>query len=299
MSKFPAISISPSSFTLTSFILVSAVTLGGCAVVKTAPERGPATLNTETIMPVPKNRKGSQDSGVAFSYKFEGSTLPTDGTCRIRFVKKDSGKSFLLTLKSVETAAFLALDPGQYEAGRMGCGLTRVYEMSDLYPNGFRVEAGKASYLGKLLFKFTGKDLTEVNKASRSESALGFTEVSGIVPPGTSIISAFTLIPITQEMAGGVESTGGFSVRAKGVEGPTLTGLLSDLQGCEKQVAKADPLRFGTLDYTAAYDAGRFSDFKERRDTNAFPEELRTCISQTLSAFKPASKKSVEIRVTY
>jgi hypothetical protein len=281
------------------FALAFGASIIGCAQVQTAPQRGAASVNTQSVMPVVKNSANKPDSGVVFSYTFVGGTMPADGSCRVRFIKKDSGKSTIANLKSADTASFSALAPGLYDMGRMGCGLTRVYEMTDLYPNGFRVEAGKASYLGKIIFKFEGNDLKEVNKASRSDSALAFGDISAAVPPGTPIVSAFTLAQITNEMAEAGGTTAGFTVRAKGMQGPALDQLLADLQGCEKKVAATDPLRFGTLDYTAAYKAGRFWDLKERHDTNAFPETLRDCVSETLSAFTPNAKTAVEVRVVY
>ncbi|HVK62666.1 MAG TPA: hypothetical protein VM432_14000 [Bdellovibrionales bacterium] len=278
---------------------LSVIAAAGCATIETSPQRGTASVNTQTVLPVPGTRGQSETAGAAFAYQFVGSNLPADGQCRVRFIQKKSGKSFFVTIAAGQSAAFAPLEPGIYDVGRLGCGITRVYEMTDLYPEGFQVESNKASYLGKLIFKFDGKDLTEVNKAGRSASAAAFSEVSSVVPVGTSIISAFTLAPITNEMASEGSTTDGFSVRAKGMEGPSLNTLLSDLQRCEKNVAKADPLRFGTLDYVAAYKAGRFSEFKERRDTNAFPEMLKDCVTETLSAFTPPAKAAVEIRVIY
>lgn len=282
----------------TAFVL-AAIALSSCTTIQTAPQRGTAAVNTEKFMPVPKTRGEGLDSGVVFAYQFQGTGVPADGACRMRIIKKDTGRSFIVTLQTSVNAAFAPLEPGIYEAGRLGCSVTRLYEMTDLYPQGFEVRAGQVGYLGKLIFKFDGKNLIEVNKAGRSESAASYETVSAIIPPGAALVSAFTLAPLTNEMASEGSNSNGFNVRAKGIQGPSLDTLLSELQRCEKNVAKADPLRFGTLDYTATYKSGRFADFKERRDTNAFPEMLRDCVSETLSKFQPEAKSAVEIRVVY
>lgn len=283
-----------------STIFLSAAVVGSvvaCGTIQTAPQRGAASVDAKSILPVPGGRGSNEDAGVVLAYEFRGAKEGT--ACRLRLNNTATKKSYFLTLKADANAAYAGLPPGRYETGRLGCGLTKVWEISDLYKNGFQVDPGSASYIGKIALEFDKKDLNEVKKATRAEAANAFSVASNVVPNGMNLVSGFTLAPLTADMASEGATTQGFDVKGQGISGAALEGLLARLQTCDRDAASRDPLRFGRLDYTAKYKDGRFEDFKERRDANAFAEELKTCVAESLSGFRPLEKREVEIRVVY
>ena len=127
--------------------------------------------------------------------------------------------------------------------------------------------------------------------------ASGFSAALAVAPSGQSLVSAFNLVPLTEEMAAEGAQASGFDVNAKGLaSGPQLNSLLSQLRSCEPR--SKDPLQFGRLDYTAHYKAGRFADFSLKRDENAFGDQFRSCVQETLTEFRPPAG-DVEIHVVY
>ncbi|MEK7357464.1 MAG: hypothetical protein AAB250_13515, partial [Bdellovibrionota bacterium] len=97
-----------------AFVL-ACFSLSACAVVQTAPQRGTASMNTETILPVPAGRGSDSDAGVVVAYEFTGDGAVKDGSCRWRVINKDTKKSFFITLATNVSAAFAPLEPGTYE----------------------------------------------------------------------------------------------------------------------------------------------------------------------------------------
>jgi hypothetical protein len=284
---------------LAALVAVSVTGAVACTTtVQTAPERGSEKVETASILPVPQGRGTNGDSGVFLAYAFQGTPNVSENGCRLRLIEMSTRKSTFMNVRPGTTAAFVALQPGKYQTGNMGCTLTRVYDLKDILPGIIEVQPGSASYAGKLNFVFTGKDLTEVKRASRTEIAAAYAQALSVVPQGMPIVSAFSLTPLSNDMASEGAASKGWDVRGQGLKsGPALDGLLANLQKCEQQAG--DPLRFGSLDYKAAYNGGRFTEFKNQKDVNAFPESFKTCVTSTLSSFRPPAKGAVEIQVIY
>lgn len=280
-----------------AFIAFSVFALSSCGLVQTAPQRGTSSLDTKTILPVPANRGADEASGVLVAYEFNGDGAIKKGECRWRMINKETKKSFFLTLDTTKNSAYAPLEPGTYDTAKLGCGLTKVWDLEDTFAGGFKVQPGSASYLGKITFNFEKGDLGEVKKGSRSESADAFAMAADTVPSGMPVVSAFTLAPVDREIAAEGAGTRGFDVKAKGLQGPILNELTTQLKGCS--TSDRDTLRMGHLDYTATYKAGKFVEFKNRKDSGSFSEELRKCVSDTMTGFIPDSKGSVEIQVGY
>lgn len=287
-----------------SFLVLSLLTsstaalmMSSCAVVQTAPQRGTASMDTKTILPVPAGRGSGEDSGVLVAYEFTGDGAIKKGECRWRMINEETKKSYFLTLKVDQGSAYSPLEPGTYKTAKLGCGLTKVWDLDDTFSGGFKVQAGSASYLGKLTFLFEKGDLAEVKKGSRSESADAFGMAADTVPSGMPVVSAFTLAPVDRSVAADGAGSRGFDIKAKGIQGPILDELGTQLKGCG--TADKDTLRMGSLDYVATYKAGKFVEFKSRKDSGSFSTELRKCVSDTMSGFIPDAKGPVEIRVGY
>ena len=274
-----------------------ALVLSSCAVVQTSPQRGTSSLDTKTILPVPASRGSDSSAGVLVAYGFQGDGAIKSGQCRWRVINQETKKSYFITLDAGQTSAFAPLEPGTYDTAKLGCGLTKVWDLEGTFAGGFKVQAGSASYLGKVTFMFEKGDLTEVKKGSRSESAEAFAQAADTVPGGMPVVSAFTLAPVDRAVAADGAVTRGFDIKAKGIQGPILDELAEQLKGCGN--ADRDTLRMGSLDYTATYKGGKFVEFTNRKDSGSFSSELRQCVSDTMTGFLPPAKGPVEIRVGY
>jgi hypothetical protein len=280
--------------------LLAICLLSSCETVQTAPQRGSETIDTGTMLPVPGGRGSREDSGVVLAYEFiteNGDHLSDEGTCRLRLVETNTRKSYFLQLDKMKTAAYAALPPGHYETVRLGCGITKTWDVGDIFKGGLQVQAGSVSYAGKVSFVFKRNQLQVVERASRKMHASGYSDAVVVVPQGLRIVSAFNLVPLTEEMASEGANASGFDVNARGLaSGPQLNALLGQLRQCEPK--SKDPLQFGRLDYTAQYKAGRFTDFTSKKDANAFNDQFRSCVQDTLTAFRPPTG-DVEIHVVY
>lgn len=278
--------------------VVALLVFSSCSTVQTAPQRGNEKVETASILPVPNGRGTTGDSGVFLAYEFAGTPNVSENGCRLRIVEMTSKKSTFLEIKPSATAAYIAVPPGKYKTESMGCSFTRVYDLKNILPGLIEVQSGSASYAGKVNFIFEGKDLSEVKKASRNEMAAAYNGALKIVPDGMPIVSAYSLTPLTSDMASEGAASTGWRVQGEGLKtGPALDGLLGELRKCEGQAG--DPLRFGTLDYKAGYNAGKFTGFKTQKDVNAFPDTFKACVTLTLSKFRPPVKNAVEIQVVY
>ena len=285
------------------FIALAALALtalSSCDTVQTAPQRGSEKIDTGTMYPVPSGRGKSEDSGLVLAYEFvtpNRDRLTDEGMCRLRLVETSARKSYFMQIDKTKTAAFVALPAGHYETVRMGCGITKTWDVGDIFKGGFQVETGSASYAGKVSFVFQKNNLQVVERASRKQHATGYNDAVAVAPQGLKLVSAFNLMPLTEEMAAEGQNASGFDVNARGLaSGPQLTGLLNQLRQCEPK--SKDPLQFGRLDYTAQYKAGKFTDFSSKKDANAFNDSFKGCVQETLAGFKPPTG-DVEIHVVY
>lgn len=270
--------------------------VSGCNTVQTAPQRGGEKIDTGSMYPVPGGRGHSEESGIVIAYEFVSADRE-DGICRLRLVETSTTRrSYFMQINRAANAAFVALPPGHYETVRLGCGITKTWDVGDIFKGGLQVEAGSASYAGKVAFVFKGSSLQVVERASRKQSADAFGAARSVTPEGLRLVSAFNLVPLTPEMASEGASASGFDVNARGVTGAPLNTLLSSLRQCEPK--SKDPLQFGRLDYTAAYKGGRFTEFSSKKDSNAFNDSFKDCVSQRLTEFKPPTG-DVEIHVVY
>lgn len=287
---------------LAGFLLVGAMVFGtGCTTIRTAEVRGNESYQTKHFLPIPASRAQEGSGLVLLTFDLKG--LSADRSCRWRMINKETGKSYFITVKTDDTHALAQLEPGEYEAGRFGCGIARVWNLNETFPGGIRVEGGRLSYLGKLVFEFSGAELESIRHVSRYESASGF--VRAIEAEGLTnwpAISAFTGKTIDRSMIASGEARDGFDIFAKGVSNPStiLAPLISDLKGCVQKEGSTDPLRFGHLEYTAIYREGRFAEMKDRLEANGFSDRLRSCVERGIMAFHIDEKsREVEVRVRY
>ena len=284
-------------------ILTAGMGLAACSTIQTAEVRGGEQMKTRDLLPIPASRAQEGTGAALLAFELRGiNESDLERSCRWRVINKETGKSHFIPVQLDENHGLAQLEPGDYEAGRFGCGVGRVWELGETFPHGFRVEAGKLSYLGKLIFEFDSMELDTIRHAPRTESALGFTDALEKEDVARwPAMSGFTGKTIDRAMVQNSETRDGFDVFARGIANPNqaLAPLLSDLSDCAKAEGKNDPLRFGRLEYTALYKDGRFSEMKDRIEANGFSDRLRSCVERGIMAFHPEKKSDVEVRVRY
>ncbi len=285
-----------------SLVLTGAV--AGCVTVRTAEPRGGGAIAGSTVMPVPSSRLGKGPGAVLLVAEIKQvEKIDPNFECRWRVIQQETGKSYFITLNASNPQVFTQLETGSYKTGRLGCGISRVWDVDDVFKEGFRVENGAVSYLGKLVFEFKKGELDTVRKASRVESARAFAAAMNATPASVMpAISGFTGRKIEPSMVDSGESLrNGFDVYAKGFDdvGKQLESLVTHLKTCEQEESVSDHLRFGRLEYVALYKDGRFNEMKTRKETNGFSDKLRSCVERGMMAFHPAGKTELEVRVRY
>jgi hypothetical protein len=280
------------------------LTVAGCVTVRTAEPRGGDTIAGSSVMPVPSARLGKGPGAVLVVAEIkEVEKLDPGFECRWRVINQETSKSYFITLNASSPQVFTQLDPGTYKTGRLGCGVSRVWDINDVFKDGFHVEHGAVSYLGKLFFEFKNGELETVRKATRVESARAFASAMNETPASVMpAISGFTGRKVEPAMVDSGEALrNGFDVYAKGFDdaGRQLESLVTHLKSCEQEESVRDHLRFGRLEYIALYKLGRFNEMKSRRETNAFSDKLRSCVERGMMAFHPTGKDDLEVRVRY
>jgi len=255
-------------------------------------------------MPVPSSSLGKGPGAILLVAELkQAEKLDPGFECRWRVIHQETGKSYFIALAAGSPQVFTQLEPGAYKTGRLGCGVSRVWDVDDVFKDGFRVEHGAVSYLGKLSFEFKNGELDTVRRATRVESARAFTSAMDGTPASVMpAISGFTGRKVEPSMVdSGEVLRNGFDVYAKGFEdaGKQLESLVTHLKTCEQEESVRDHLRFGRLEYIALYRNGRFNEMKNRRETNAFSDKLRSCVERGMMAFHPTGKTDLEVRVRY
>ena len=287
---------------LFSFALGLVHVLAGCQSITPGTPRGQEPLETKTVMPVARERSTSGNGGLLMVTDFRGEDGPKNGTCRWRMINKDSGQSYFVNLAVGNTATFTSLPPGTYLTGRLGCGISKVWDLDKIFTNGISIDADHVSYIGKLTFVFQGSQLKEIKKGSRSESAGTLGTALNVVPAGSGqLVSGFTLRAITPVMYQGASVSEGFDIQAAGLKNASsaLESVARNLKTCANSESAADPLRIGRLEYVAAYKQGRFNEMKSRTDDNAFSDRMRACVEQSLMKYQSIDRGEFEIRVKY
>ena len=292
--------------------LVMSLTMTACMTeTKSESKQTSATPQTaqkdselKNVMPVAAERSTEGDGGLLMVADFQGreSAKITDTTCRWRMVNKDTSKSYFVTFSPEQKNSFTSLPAGHYATGRLGCGIGKIWDLDKIYASGFHIEGGQTSYLGKLIFIFKGRQLSEVKKASRAESTQALVTAVQALPQGsTSLVSAFTERTIASPMYKVGDVSEGFDIQGDGVQNAVtvLNPLAKTLKACANTEIVNDPIRIGRLEYSAAYKNGRFTEMKTRNDNNAFSDRMRSCVEQSLMRFQASDKSDFLVRVKY
>ena len=287
------------SLALTTGLAASLVATVGCSTIQMGAQRGGDKIDTNSITPVASAKGNHGSGGVLLVTEFQNldqSGIDESTVCRWRVIDTDTGSSAFIPVRPNDANTFVHLEPGKYKTARLGCGIGHVWDLEGVFKNGFEVQSGHVSYLGKVFFVFKGHDLDSVKTASRTESAQAFESAQSVIPSeGMDVISGFTGGTINRNVAG--ENHDGFQVVGKGIETQGLQPLLTNLQGCAKSTK--DPMKIGTLQYVAVYREGRFSEMLDRKVDTSLSDDLRSCVERDMMSFHPVQKTEVQVNVKY
>lgn len=282
-------------------VRLGAVALGfalvaGCSGLKTrsgddseapAPEDSPAAISkASTVKPVFPvinfklwPRSEFSKTGVIFAWTLTGSTrLVSDAGCRLRVRHRESGDTLLLKIDPKVPVSVQSLKPGTWDAQRLGCGLTRVWDLEDLFRDGFTVKANSVSVIGWFLFEFDDRTLVTVREGGREENTRLAGQLRSVWPAGAaSLVSGFSgkPLPATIDIRDEI-------VRVKSVgladSDEVLKPLLARFQSCAGVGMKLDPLRAGTLRMSVKYKAGVYDGVKSSSAEHALRDDLVQCL---------------------
>jgi hypothetical protein len=213
-----------------------------------------------------------------FAWTFTGSTrLVGDSGCRLRLRQRETGREKLLQLKADVPVSVQVLDPGTWDAQRLGCGVTRLWEIQDLFRDGIVVKANSVSVVGWFVFDFDERTLRGVREAGREENTRLAASIAAQWPSGTSkLISGFSGKELPKEIESRDEIV---RVKAIGLKQnqAILEPLLARLQACASGGIRQDPLRAGRLRIEAQYRGGVFVGAKSATSPHALRDELVAC----------------------
>ncbi len=295
-------------FCIFGCVLTGVLPMLGCAEmpVKTEDSRQVAA-DSKSAASMPAKAPFVSAAGVLLAYEMIGDlqTVPAGG-CRLKLENLKARKEVFVSLKKDTTVIYKELEPGRYFGTRLSCSTTGIWNLENLFGLGFDVEAGKVSYLGKVVFDFAKGELSSFKQGTRQESQNALSAAIESLPSGDAgaLVSAYSRRPIVASSIGS-EGAEGFDVYAKGLNNPdtTLSDLMSRLKRCAVDDAKDDPIRLGHIQYVATYRAGVFADMKEAASETAPTHALRRsfliCVDNSLRTFKPPAKNDVEVRVRF
>lgn len=244
-------------------------------------------------------------TGVIFAWSLAGSTkLVGDSGCRLRMRQRETGDTVLLKIDAKSPVSIQSLKPGTWDAKRLGCGVTRVWDLEGLMREGFVVKPGSISVIGWFVFEFDERRLVTVREGGRKENTamtVQLRTVSGGWPSSAStLVSGFSgkIIPPAAklEVRDEVVRVKAISLRDSDTK---LLPLLNRFQGCASQGMKVDPLRVGTLKIEVSYKAGKYSGAKTSGSDHALRDDLVQCILQAHETFVLESGGDFTLETTY
>ena len=302
-----------SAFVLNGVLGLTILTAAGCSTLKThrtsvddgnveaavAPRPAPVFPVANLTSLAPPLGKTAATSGVVFAWTVSGSTgLISDAGCRLRVRHRESGDTVLLKIDPKTPISIQNLKPGTWDAKRLGCGITRVWDLEGLFRDGFVVKPNSVSVIGWFIFEFDEKGLTTVREGGRKENSNLALQLRSEWSSSASLISGFSgkSIPLKFESQDEI-----VRVKAQGLKNSEslLEPLLKRFQSCASEGMKVDPLRAGTLKIEASYKAGVFQGVKTGLQDNALRDDLIQCIVQAHETFKLSGSGDFTLNTIY
>ncbi|CAN5717264.1 hypothetical protein BH10BDE1_BH10BDE1_03880 [soil metagenome] len=267
--------------------------------VVTARKTGAVAPRFSVADPAKWSSSETSKTGVIFAWTISGSTrLVSDSGCRLRVRNRESGDTVLLKIEAQTPVSVQSLKPGTWDAKRLGCGLTRIWDLEGLFRDGFVVKPGSISVIGWFVFEFDERTLVTVREGGRQENTNLAMQLRGGWSGNSTLISGFSgkLIPMKLEPRDEI-----VRVKATGLPNSdsVLQPLLSRFQTCASSGMKVDPLRAGTLKMEATYKAGKFVGAKTVAQENALRDDLIQCILEAHEKFNVAGGGDFSLETTY
>ncbi len=306
------------SFQVFSWILSLAV-VAGCAEFKTnrkpdegigapPPEDSPAVVAQSSNSPPQKfpivdpsrfSMNDTSKTGVIFAWSLTGSSrLISDSGCRLRVRNRESGDTVLLKIDPRTPVTIQSLKPGTWDAKRLGCGMTRIWDLDGLFQDGFVVKAGSISVIGWFVFAFDDRTLVTVREGGRQENSNLAMQLRSAWSGSSGLISGFSGKPLPMKIDARDEIV---RVKSTGLKDSdqVLQPLLLRFQNCASEGMKVDPLRAGTLKMEATYKAGKFTGAKTVAVENALRDDLVQCILRAHETFTVPNGGDFTLDTTY
>lgn len=238
-------------------------------------------------------------TGVVFAWTIAGSPrLVSDSGCRLRVRHRESGDTVLLKIDAKTPVSVQALKPGTWDAKRLGCGLTRVWDIDGLFRDGFVVKSDSISVVGWFVFEFDERTLKTVREGGRQENTNLAMQLRGAWAGPSTLISGFSGKPIPAKLEARDEIVHVKAVGLKNSE-QLLQPLLTRFQSCASSGMKSDPLRAGTLKMEATYKAGVFTGARTLSQDSALRDDLLQCMRDAQEKFTLAGAGDFTLETTY
>lgn len=292
------------------------LSLAACANKNTRPDEGieapppedsPAVVaahagTTPQFPTLSQNGFGPEDTaktGVIFAWTLSGSSkLVSEAGCRLRVRHRESGNTVLLKIDAKTPVTVQSLKPGTWDAKRLGCGLTRVWDLEGLFRDGFVVKQDAVSVIGWFVFQFDNRTLVSVREGGRQENNNLASQIKASWSGPSTLISGFSgkSIPSKIEIRDEI-----VRVKATGLKNSdaVLQPLLTRFQNCASEGMKVDPLRAGTLKMEATYKGGKFVGAKTVVHEHALRDDLLQCILRAHETFTVAGVGDFSLETTY
>lgn len=275
------------------------------SMAEEAASGGQSNSSTKSLAQFPTvdpSRWGSSETaktGVVFAWTLAGSSrLVSDSGCRLRVRHRESGDTVLLKIETKTPVSIQSLKPGTWDAKRLGCGLTRVWDLDGLFRDGFIVKSESISVVGWFVFEFDDRTLVSVREGGRQENTNLAMQLRGGWSGPSQLISGFSGKPIPAKFESGDETV---HVKAMGLKNSDqlLQPLLARFQSCASQGMKADPLRAGSLKIEANYESGVFTGARTLSQDSALRDDLLQCIRDAHEKFTLAGSGDFTLETTY
>lgn len=250
-----------------------------------ASQKGGLTPSFSVVDPARWSSGETSKTGVIFAWSLAGSPrLISDAGCRLRVRHRESGDTVLMKIDPKTPVTIQSLKPGTWDAKRLGCGLTRIWDLEGLFRDGFVVKENSISVIGWFVFEFDQRTLTTVREGGRQENTALAQQLRGGWSGSSKLISGFSGKPIPSHLESRDEIV---RVKATGLKNSDelLRPLLTRFQDCASAGMKVDPLRAGTLKMEATYKGGVFQGAKSVIHDHALRDDLVQCIVQAHETF--------------
>ncbi len=269
------------------------------SVINAADKSSKISAQFAIVDPARWSTDETSKTGVVFAWTIAGSTrLISESGCRLRVRHRESGDTVLLKIDARTPVSVQGLKPGTWDAKRLGCGLTRIWDLEGLFRDGFTVKNDSISVIGWFVFQFDDRTLVTVREGGRAENTTLTQQLRAGWSGASTLISGFSgkTIPLKLESRDEI-----VRVKATGLKNSDqlLQPLLVKFQSCASQGMKVDPLRAGTLRMEASYKAGIFTGLKTLSQDVALRDDLLQCIREAHEKFSLPGQTDFTLETTY